>query len=357
MTDHALELDGVVATYGGGPPAVDGVSLRLRRGELFTLLGPSGCGKTTLLRVVAGLHAPDQGAVRIGGRTVFDAGDGTNVPPHRRGLGMVFQNYAIWPHLDVYGNVALPLRAQRTRRADVRGAVSDALELVGLADLARRPATRLSGGQQQRLALARALVTSPEVLLLDEPLSSLDAPLRAELQHELRRLQRELDLTLLYVTHDQDEAMSLSSTIAVLRDGRVLEQGPPAQLYDEPHDPFVAGFLGSVNVLRGCVAHRGGATVVDTVLGPQEVPGDVGGPGSTVELLLRPEDVELSSGTANGTIVDVTFRGAWVDLVVQVAGTTLQVLAHRVAGRAFQPGERVTVASRAGAARLLRGSR
>ncbi|MCS7235891.1 MAG: ABC transporter ATP-binding protein, partial [Armatimonadota bacterium] len=210
--------------------AVDGVTLEAPEGQILTLLGPSGCGKTTTLRCLAGLERPDDGEIRFGDRVVFSRARGLFVPPEHRHIGMVFQSYAIWPHMTVFENVAYPLRVRRASPAEIRQRVYAALELVGLAALADRPAPYLSGGQQQRVALARALVYEPEVLLLDEPLSNLDAKVREQVREELRSLQRQLRITTVYVTHDQVEALSLSDVVAVMRDGRVLEVGSPRDL-------------------------------------------------------------------------------------------------------------------------------
>jgi iron(III) transport system ATP-binding protein len=234
-------------------PALNGVSLTIEEGEFFTLLGPSGCGKTTLLRCIAGLELPDSGEIQLGNQILFSSASGTNVPPHRRGLGMVFQSYAIWPHMDVAGNVAYPLTVRGRRgaysRADIDRKVAELLELVQIGHLAKRKATTLSGGQQQRLALARALVMEPPVLLLDEPLSNLDTRLREDLRVELVRLQRQLGVTSVYVTHDQSEALAMSSSVAILRDGSLEQVGLPEALYDYPRTQFVASFLGSANLL------------------------------------------------------------------------------------------------------------
>jgi iron(III) transport system ATP-binding protein len=234
-------------------PALNGVSLTIEDGEFFTLLGPSGCGKTTLLRCIAGLEVPDSGEVRLGERVLFSSSSGVNVRPNHRGLGMVFQSYAIWPHLDVASNVAYPLTVRGRRkdysRAEVNRRVADLLEMIQISHLAKRKATLLSGGQQQRLAVARALIMEPPVLLLDEPLSNLDTRLREDLRLELTRLQKKLGVTSVYVTHDQSEALAMSSSMAVMKDGIVEQLGVPEELYDFPRTRFVASFLGSANLL------------------------------------------------------------------------------------------------------------
>jgi iron(III) transport system ATP-binding protein len=235
-------------------PALDGVSVTIEEGDFFTLLGPSGCGKTTLLRCIAGLEVPDSGEIRLGDTVLFSSSRRINVPPNRRGLGMVFQSYAIWPHLDVAANVAYPLTVGARRRlysrAEVDRRVAELLELIRIGHLAKRKTTMLSGGQQQRLAVARALVMEPPVLLLDEPLSNLDTRLRQDLRVELIRLQKALGFTSVYVTHDQSEALAMSSSVAVMRDGAVEQLGTPVESYDYPRTRFVAAFLGSANLLE-----------------------------------------------------------------------------------------------------------
>jgi ABC-type Fe3+/spermidine/putrescine transport system ATPase subunit len=215
------------------------------------LLGPSGCGKTTTLRAIAGLERPSEGEIRIGGTPVFSSSPGVNVPAERRGLSMVFQSYAIWPHMTVFDNVAYGLRVRRRPEGEVASRVREALDLVQLGDFGARSASKLSGGQQQRVALARAFVFSPSVLLFDEPLSNLDAKLRAEMRVELKELQRRLDITSVYVTHDLEEALAISDRIVVMRDGVIEQVGTPAEIYDRPRNTFVADFIGSANLIRG----------------------------------------------------------------------------------------------------------
>ena len=246
MSDQAVEVTGLEIAY-GAVRAVEGVSFDVERGEHVSLLGPSGCGKTTTLRAVAGLERPAAGRIAIGGVAVFDAAEGRNLPPERRGVSMVFQSYAIWPHMTVFENVAYGLRARRAPRASIAPAVQRALALVGLDALAARPATRLSGGQQQRVALARALAGDPDVVLLDEPLSNLDAQLRIAMRAELAQLRSRLGFTAIYVTHDQEEAFALSDRIVVMRAGRIEQEGTPAALHANPRTQFIAGFLGMRN--------------------------------------------------------------------------------------------------------------
>lgn len=230
--------------------ALDDVSLSIPRGTFFTLLGPSGCGKTTTLRSIAGLEQPDAGSIDINGRAVFDSGRNITIPAARREIGMVFQSYAIWPHMDVFENVVFPLRVgKRMSESEIRSKVRRTLASVQMEEFEQRPATRLSGGQQQRIAMARALVREPELLLLDEPLSNLDAMLRETMRLELRSIQREFGITTVYVTHDQVEALAVSDVVAVMRNGKVVQQGDVRSIYNSPQSLFVAEFIGSTNLL------------------------------------------------------------------------------------------------------------
>ena len=283
MIDTVLHLERVSKLFGAAR-AVDRVSMEVPRGQVFTLLGPSGCGKTTTLRMVAGLERPNEGRILFGNNVVNDAERNTCVPPHKRNIGMVFQSYAIWPHMTVFDNVAYPLRLRGLPKKDVQQKVERVLTLVGMQDYALRPAPDLSGGQQQRVALSRALVYEPDLLLLDEPFSNLDARLRGQMRLEVRLLQQRLGITVLFVTHDQVEALSMSDQIAVLNQGRLEQVGVPSELYDRPASPFVRDFLGQTIRLPGNiwirpedlqVAHRNGnppsqanATegVIDTLL-------------------------------------------------------------------------------------------
>ena len=241
-----LVLENVSRAFGGFV-AVAGIDLRIAAGEFVTLLGPSGCGKTTTLRMVAGLEESTGGRISIGARVVNDPAKNIHLPPDRRRLGMVFQSYAIWPHMRVFDNVAYPLRVRRRPEAEIRQRVEKALTLVEMDHFADRPAPALSGGQQQRVAIARALVFEPEVLLLDEPLSNLDARLRAQMGDEFRSLQKRLGITTLYVTHDQDEAMALSDRVVLMRSGKILQVGPPQDIYQRPNSEVVAAFFGAPN--------------------------------------------------------------------------------------------------------------
>jgi iron(III) transport system ATP-binding protein len=239
---------------GSQAPAVDGVSFTVEEGSFYTLLGPSGCGKTTTLRCTAGLERPDRGTIELGDRVVLS--DRTFVPVHQRDIGIVFQSYAVWPHMTVFENVAFPLRVAKRppQKAKLRERVEAALDLVGLAGFEGRMATQLSGGQQQRLSLARAVVREPQVLLLDEPLSNLDAKLRERMRSELSLIQRRLKITTLFVTHDQIEALSMSDRIGVMQHGRIIQEASPREIYHSPTSEFVAGFIGSTNMVSGTVA-------------------------------------------------------------------------------------------------------
>jgi iron(III) transport system ATP-binding protein len=249
-TAPEIEVENLVIRY-GPVAAVGPVSFAVKQGEQLTLLGPSGCGKTTTLRSIAGLERPSGGAIRIRGETVYDEARGINVPAERRGLSMVFQSYAIWPHMTVFENVAYGLRVRRKSAAEIKEKVGNALNLVKMGPYADRNASQLSGGQQQRVALARACAFSPKVLLFDEPLSNLDAKLRAEMRIELRELQHRLGVTSVYVTHDLEEALAMSDDIIVMRGGHVEQDGSPGEIYNYPRTAFVADFVGSANLISG----------------------------------------------------------------------------------------------------------
>ena len=304
-------------TADGGVAAVDGVTFSVAAGQAFTLLGPSGCGKTTALRCIAGLERPGAGVIRLDGAELFNGETGTTVPPDKRGIGMVFQSYAIWPHMNVFDNVGFPLKIARRPRAEIGERVGWALDMVQLADFAGRDSTQLSGGQQQRLAVARALVQEPRLLLLDEPLSNLDAKLREEMRDELKRLQSALGLTMLYVTHDQAEAIVLSDRIAVMSEGRILQEGPPREVYRRPRSPFVAGFMGSSNLLEGVVAESlgEGRFLIETECGPVSATSTAAlRRDEAVLVSLRPELIHLTtarpSGDADATVWQVTVEGS-----------------------------------------------
>ena len=249
-SDASIEISNLTVHY-GEVKAVDDVSLSVGRGELVTLLGPSGCGKTTTLRSVAGLEDPSGGSIRLNGVTVFSAAERRNTPAEKRGVSMVFQSYAIWPHMTVFENVAYGLKVRRMPAAEITANVHRVLDLVQMKEYADRPSSKLSGGQQQRVAVARAIAFSPEVLLFDEPLSNLDAKLRVSMRVELRELQKRLGITALYVTHDQEEALAISDRVIVMNAGRIEQIGAPEEIYRTPRTLFVADFVGNANVIRG----------------------------------------------------------------------------------------------------------
>jgi iron(III) transport system ATP-binding protein len=346
----------------GDVAAVDGVDLAVESAEFVTLLGPSGCGKTTTLRMVAGLERNDTGSIAIGERVVSDAAAGLFVPPDHRKLGMVFQSYAIWPHMTVFDNVAYPLSVRHAPRAEIRDKVMKALALVEMERYADRPAPALSGGQQQRVAIARALVFEPEVLLLDEPLSNLDARLRAQMGDEFRALQRRLKITTIYVTHDQEEAMALSDRVVVMQKGRILQIGAPETVYRQPASRDVATFFGTPNLIEArvtaCRPADGGYVL--SVEGGECRAAQSFKPGEMVLLMVRPEDVTLADGSATangqlawtGKVVDGTFRGPRRTLGVQTAHQRFTV--DCPATRAARVGDAVTLLVDAGNAWALR---
>ncbi len=331
------------AVHGQVVKAAQDVSFEVPDGALFTLLGPSGCGKTTTLRSIAGLERPRTGEIEIGGRTVFSSQKGVFVAPNRRNFGMVFQSYAIWPHMNVFKNVAFPLevRKRRPSRKETEEKVMRVLAAVQLADLAGREATKLSGGQQQRLALARALVMEPQLLLLDEPLSNLDAKLREKMRFELKRMQRDFGLTTVYVTHDQSEALALSHEIAVMNEGRIVQIGSPRDIYERPHNRFVADFVGSTNFIAGMIVSAGsgnGRCRVATAFGELNVQClDSLSKGAAVVVSVRPEDVELSEAAppregddnlCRGIVEAKIFLGDYLDFQVKVGESILLARVH-----------------------------
>ena len=340
-----LRVEGLFTEYpndkGEIVKAAQDVSFTVPEGQLFTLLGPSGCGKTTTLRSIAGLERPRVGEIAVNDRVVYSSSRGVFIQPNRRGFGMVFQSYAIWPHMNVFQNTAFPLEVGDTKksRQEIRDKVMQVLKAVQLDHLADREATKLSGGQQQRLALGRALVMEPALLLLDEPLSNLDAKLREKMRFELKRLQRELKITTVYVTHDQSEALALSHEIAVMNEGRIQQIGSPRNVYERPGNAFVADFVGSTNFLDGSVLgpdpgenrYRVRTEIGDlAVLATETLR-----PGDKVLLSVRPEDVELSATKPSRTgnvweakIEQKVFLGEVLDLQVRLGERLLLSRQH-----------------------------
>ncbi|WP_246088455.1 ABC transporter ATP-binding protein [Phreatobacter stygius] len=319
MGQPVLELSGVKKSY-GGYVAVESVDLALRRDEFLTFLGPSGSGKTTTLMMVAGLQQPDAGSIRLGGQPV------DRLPPYRRDIGMVFQNYALFPHMTVRRNVAFPLEMRQVGRAERERQVADALQLVGLADYGDRLPRQLSGGQQQRVALARAMVYHPTLLLMDEPLGALDKKLREQMQREIKRIHRERRISVLYVTHDQEEALTMSDRIAVFNKGRVEQIGTPEELYERPATRFVADFIGETNFLPGRVTGADGAHCrVDIAGSPvAAMSPEPARSGTSVVVAIRPERLRLQPATQHdggvtGTLTDVVYLGNARRSVIRLA--------------------------------------
>ncbi len=293
--------------------AVNDVSLEIREGELFFLLGPSGCGKTTCLRVIAGFYEPDVGELRFGGRVM------NSVPPHKRNTGMVFQNYALWPHMNVYENVEYGLTIRKVDKEARKNRVAEVLNVVRMPEYADRPVNKLSGGQQQRIALARALVVEPDVLLLDEPLSNLDAKLRLEMRHEIKRIHSQANITAIYVTHDQHEALSLADRMAIMNDGVIVQVGAPREVYRAPANAFVASFIGETNFIEGRIsAQSNGAAEIITTMGilhTTTIYHEFAN-GENVTCSIRPESIhihdEMPSGVPNrlsAKVVEATYLG------------------------------------------------
>ena len=335
-----IEVKGLVKIYddgsSAGVKAVDAISFTVEEGRFYTLLGPSGCGKTTTLRCIAGLEKANGGEIIVAGQKVYSAHENTNVPAYRRPIGMVFQSYAIWPHLTVFENVAFPLRVgkEKITNVELKKKVTTALEQVELGGYEDRMATQLSGGQQQRLALARALVREPKILLLDEPLSNLDAKLRERMRFELRELQRRLRITTLYVTHDQIEALSMSNVIAVMNSGVIAQEGGPRDVYLAPKSKFVANFIGSTNQLPGQLLtvgedSRGTVRTEDGEIACTVLEGLK--PGNNVVVVVRPEslNVHLQKPANGANVLDAKigaamFLGEYLDCTVELGHNVLQ---------------------------------
>jgi iron(III) transport system ATP-binding protein len=346
-----IKLEGLTKTYAGSTePAVKCIDLTVSEGELVTLLGPSGCGKTTTLRCIAGLEMPDEGRIQIGDRTVFDSAEKIKVRANQRNTGMVFQSYAIWPHMTVYENVVYPLKVGRINKSAARERVLRALDLVGLRDLADRPAPNLSGGQQQRVALARALVSEPDILLFDEPLSNLDATLRESMRQEIREVQQRLGIAALYVTHDQTEALAISDQVIVMSHGEILDVGSPQRIYERPSSLPVARFIGLANIFElTSVSSDGDWMRGQCEIGSIHFSESADHDGAATSVIVRLEDVKLDPPGADdigknrwpGRIVSALFLGTLWDCTIEVAGG--RVRAHVPRTQQPKAGDAVTV--------------
>ena len=337
----SVVIEGLTKSF-GGPSVVTDLSCEFRSGAISVLLGASGCGKTTTLRCIAGLEEPDGGLVRIEGETVFSSHAGVNLPPEERRLGMVFQSYAIWPHMTVHENVALPLHAQKFPRAGIKDRVAQTLSLLGLADFEHRGATQLSGGQQQRVAIARCLVTQPRLILLDEPLSNLDAKLRLVMRSELRDLQRRTKATMVFVTHDQEEAMSLADEVFLFNQGRILQHGSPANLYTQPANRYVAEFLGQANLIDAnlvVLGEKRWLQVGNTQLAQGVDPRSIAN-GERCLGMIRPEAWQLGTAGSDGIPAQVTalsYLGDRMQIRMQTPAGIITVM--RPGHESFQEGE------------------
>jgi len=348
----AIELVGVVKEFqarGEVVVAVRGLDLTIREGEFFSLLGPSGCGKTTTMRMIAGFEEPTRGGIRLHGADV------TGIPPNKRDVNMVFQSYALFPHMTVFENVAFGLRRKKAAKEEITRRVGEMLEIVDLGGRGERRPRELSGGQQQRVALARALVNRPRALLLDEPLGALDLKLRQAMQVELKRIQREVGITFVYVTHDQGEALTMSDRIAVMNDGAIEHLGTPRDIYEHPKTRFVAGFIGTSNLLSGTVARVGAGQAVievspdERIIVPVHDPGLA--PGSTLELTVRPEKIQLSTTrpadqgcVLRGSVTEVVYLGTSTNFSVSTTtGADIVVFQQNsaAAGEAVDRGDNV----------------
>ena len=318
-----IKVEGIAKSYGKHQVHND-LTLSINKGECFTLLGPSGCGKTVLLRLIAGFETPDSGRISIDGTVVSDPAAGINIPPDSRGLGVVFQDYAVWPHLSVFDNVGFPLKIAKQSKAEMKDRVMETIELVGMNGLEKRLPSELSGGQQQRVALARALVANPSLMLLDEPLTNLDANLREEMRFEIKELQRKLNITILYVTHDQEIALAISDRMAIMdEEGRIRQTGNPWEIFEQPADPFVFNFMGIANFVP--VRHEGDFFMVGD--GKQQVPWEAPkGDAPKWVAGFRPSDVEIApQGTGlRGIIKRASFLGSMIDYLIEVDGAHLR---------------------------------
>ena len=308
-----IELKNVTKAF-DGQVVLDNINLYIYDNEFLTLLGPSGCGKTTTLRIIAGFETADEGDVIFMGENI------NALPPHKRNVNTVFQRYALFPHLNVYENVAFPLREKRVPKAEIEQRVTEMLHLVALTGFEKRSVTSLSGGQQQRVAIARALVGSPKVLLLDEPLAALDLKLRKDMQQELKKIQKATGITFIFVTHDQEEALSMSDTVVVMSEGRIQQIGTPVDIYNEPKNAFVADFIGESNILDGIMLEDRKVSFAGHVFDCV----DAGfGKRTPVDVVVRPEDVDIvpeEKGMLKGVVTSVTFLGVYYEIIVDIRG-------------------------------------
>ena len=361
MKPGQVECKNIALAY-GATQVLKGVTLTIKPGEFFALLGPSGSGKSTLLRLIAGFNVAQSGQITV------DGSDITRIPPWRRNIGMVFQNYALWPHMTVERNVAFGLEERKMPRAEITRKVKDVLALVGLTDLAQRRPNQLSGGQQQRVALARTLAIEPNVLLLDEPLSNLDAKLRVQMRQELKSLQRRLGITTIFVTHDQEEALTTCDRIAVMDQGVIQQIGTPMELYDSPVNRFVANFVGTINFIEGHVEHSpNGSSFLSELLGKIALPAATPVRATTrAALALRPHTINIVAGPASstnaspgsinvpGNILEREFLGEFVRYRINANGTELIVdQSHQVGSEIYATGRGVTIGIPANALRLV----
>ena len=319
MSDKIIELVGISKEFDGGTLAVSDFNLHVNRGEFVTFLGPSGCGKTTTLRMIAGFEIPTAGKILLDGKDI------TNLPPYLRPVNTVFQRYALFPHLNVYDNIAFGLKLKKTlTKAEINKKVSKALQMVDLEDFEKRKVTTLSGGQQQRIAIARAIVNEPEILLLDEPLGALDLKMRKDMQLELKDMQRKLGITFIYVTHDQEEALTMSDRIVVMKDGEVQQIGTPQDIYNEPTNAFVADFIGESNIYNGTIVGNRKVRFINKVfdcVDDFEI-------NAKVDVVVRPEDVEIvrpEEGIVSGQIVSSIFKGVHYEMIMMVGKSEVMI--------------------------------
>ena len=308
-----IELKGISKSY-DGEKVIDSMNLYIRDGEFITLLGPSGCGKTTTLRIIGGFETADEGSL------YFDGAEISDVPAYKRHINTVFQKYALFPHLNVYENIAFPLRLKKTAEEEIKRRVTEMLKMVALSGFENKSVSTLSGGQQQRVAIARALISHPKVLLLDEPLGALDLKLRKDMQNELKTIQQAIGITFVYVTHDQEEALSMSDTVVVMADGEIQQIGTPTDIYNEPKNAFVADFIGESNIIDGIMLEdkrvRFSSHTFDCVDGGYEK-------NEQVDVVVRPEDVDVvapEAGMLTGKVTSVTFKGVHYEIIVDIKG-------------------------------------